>query len=82
MWAALFKGTHCRNREGLIDLSRDFRFHSKHRADARAEVAREMRRILVPSFNAGRPNLRPDLVPLAFARSITAGTRGAIKPQD
>ena len=36
MWAALFKGTH--NREGLIDLSRDFRFHPKHRADACAEA--------------------------------------------
>ena len=36
----------------------------------------------LPSFNAGRPNLRPDLVPPAFARSIPAArARGSWQAQ-
>ena len=76
------------------DLSRHFRPHPKHRADTRAQIARDaaatlaggkfglagciLANPLLPSFNAGRPNLRPDLVPLAFARSIPARTPSRI----
>src|ERR1700722_11967454 len=51
-------------------------------AASSALMASILGRPLLPSFNAGRPNLRPVLVPLAFARSIPARTRSRKKRFD
>ena len=79
------------------DLSRHFRPHPKHRADTRAQIARDAAARPLPAASSAlraanlsanplllvlqcrtSSNLRPDLVPLAFARSIPARTPSRI----